>query len=318
MTETNLNKIADHPIQSGKWAQFRQAWGNEVIETKYGLLTLHKIPLFPFKLAMFLKGPKPTQEMLKFLKSLGAKEKLIFIKLEPNYVPPEKERGRLITLLAKNGAVTGKRLFTPSTFIIDLTKSEAELLASFHPKTRYNIRLAQKNKVKVTEDNSDKAFTRYLELTKETVKRQAFYAHTEKYHRLMWKFLKPAGIAHLITAEYKGKIITAWIVFVWKESLYYPYGASTEEHKKVMANNLIMWEAVRFGKKLGLKTFDLWGREEGKGFTHFKEGYHPKVVKFLGSWDLVLNKPAYRLYRTAEDLRWIILKLKSRLAKPTF
>ena len=42
-------------------------------------------------------------------------------------------------------------------------------------------------------------------------------------------------------------------------------------------------EAIKLGKKLGLKTFDLWGREEGKGFTKFKEGYNPKVVEF---WEL--------------------------------
>jgi len=320
MAEENLNIIATHPIQSEAWAHFREAWGNEVIKTKYGLLTLHKIPFFPLKLAIFLKGPKPTKELLKFLISLGIKEKLIFIKMEPNYVPQEKERRQTISLLTISGAVKGKRLFTPATFIIDLTKSEEELFASFHPKTRYNIRVAQKNKIKVVEDNSDKAFNKYLKLTEETVIRQGFYAHTEKYHKLMWKFLHQSQItnhkppiAHLLTAVYKGEIITTWIVFVWKDCLYYPYGASTDKYKNVMANNLIMWEAIRFGKKLGLKTFDLWGREEGKGFTRFKEGYNPNVVEFLGSWDLVINKPLYYFYQAAESLRWIILRLKAKL-----
>ena len=57
-------------------------------------------------------------------------------------------------------------------------------MKSFSSKTRYNIRLAGKKGVTVKEDNSDKAFERYLELTSETVSRQGFYAHTEKYHRL--------------------------------------------------------------------------------------------------------------------------------------
>jgi len=43
--------------------------------------------------------------------------------------------------------------------------------------------------VEVVEDNSNEAFEKYLELTRETAKRQGFYAHNEKYHRLMWKLL---------------------------------------------------------------------------------------------------------------------------------
>ena len=126
----------------------------------------------------------------------------------------------------------------------------------------------------------------------------------------MWKHLQPAGIAHLLTAKYKNQIITAWILFTWKDFLYYPYGASTDKYKEVMANNLMMWEAIRFGKKLGLTTFDLWGREEGKGFTRFKEGYNPQVVELLGTWDLVINKPLYFIYQIAEKIRWFILRLR--------
>ena len=307
-----------HPLQSKEWREFRKKWGNQILQTSFGFLTIHKIPLTPFKIGMFIKGPMPIPEMIKELKDLGAKENLIFIKLEPNYVVKKDEmrcadKEKTINLLKKYGAVPGKTLFTPTTFWIDLTRPEDDILKSFHPKTRYNIRVAQKNGVEVVEGNSDKAFKRYLELTRETVERQGFYAHTEKYHRLMWEYLHPTGIAHLLTASYNGEIVTTWILFSYKDFLYYPYGASTDKYKEVMANNLMMWEAIKLGKKLGLKTFDLWGREPGKGFTKFKEGYHPQVVEFLGTWDLVINKPLYWIYRIAESLRWLILRLAARL-----
>ncbi|MEK7536190.1 MAG: peptidoglycan bridge formation glycyltransferase FemA/FemB family protein, partial [Patescibacteria group bacterium] len=191
----------------------------------------------------------------------------------------------------------------------DLTCSEDDLLKSFSKKTRYNIRLAQRHGVEVKIDNSDTAFEKYLELTEETNKRQGFYSHTPKYHRLMWKHLK-GKIANLLVAKYKGEIISTWILFNDDKFLYYPYGASTDKYKEVMANNLMMWEAIRFGRNLKLKTFDLWGREIGTGFTKFKEGYNPRVVEFLGSWDLVINKPLYYLYRFAEKIRWFLLRLK--------
>ena len=318
---TNLDKIATHPLQTSAWAEFRREWGNEVLETKYGILTLHKIFTLPKvssgglsipnKIAMFEKGPTPTKTMLTDLIKIGKENNLIFIKLEPN-TPILTNSTNLTKLLTAAGGIPGRRLFTPSTFWIDLTPSEEDLMKSFHSKTRYNIRLAERNGVIVKEDDSEKAFEKYLDLTRETVTRQGFYAHTEKYHRLMWKILKKAGIAHLLTARYKNEIITTWILFSWKDFLYYPYGASTEKYKNVMANNLIMWESIKFGKKLGLTTFDLWGREEGKGFKKFKEGYDPKVIEFLGTWDLIINKPMYAVYKLGEKIRWPTLKLAAR------
>lgn len=304
---TDLDKIATHPLQTSAWAEFRREWGNEVLETKYGILTLHKLPFVPYKIGIFEKGPTPSKVMLEDLIKIGKEENLVFIKLEPNTVNSSS-----VHQLISKYAVPGKTVFTPTTFWIDLTPSEDSLMKSFTSKTRYNIRLAARRGVTVSEDNSDIAFERYLDLTRETIVRQGFYAHTERYHRLMWEILKKSGIAHLMTATYQKEIITTWILFVWKKFLYYPYGASTEKHKDVMANNLMMWEAIKFGKKMGLTTFDLWGREEGKGFTKFKEGYNPKVIEFLGTWDLIINKPLYYIYKIGEWIRWPSLKIAAR------
>lgn len=336
MDKAKLNKIATHPLQTSYWADFRKEWGNEVLETKYGTITLHKLPFTKYKIGMFIRGPKPTKKMLDCLRKIATENNLIFIKLEPNLVVSswrlgnrkkiiKNRKSKIVNLLRQSGAVPGKTLFTPTSFQIDLTKSEYELLKSFHHKTRYNIRYAQKKGVKVIEDPTSlklrgagkkiDSFEKYIELMRETVKRQGFYAHTEKYHRLMWKHLRKGKrpIAHLLTAKYKGEIITTWILFVWKDMLYYPYGASTFKHKNVQANSLMMWEAIRLGKKLGLKRFDLWGREAGKGFTKFKEGFSPEVVEYLGTWDIVINKPLYYFFRIADSVRWLLLRTKSKL-----
>jgi len=309
-----MNSTSSHPLQTQAWAEFRRKWGNEVSQTPFGYLTVHKLPFIKSKLAIFEKGSAPTKEMIVELKEFAKKENIFFIKLEPNVEKNET--------LAKNlkswGLVPGKTLFTPTTFWIDLTKSEEDLLKEFSGKTRYNIRLAERSGVSVSEDNSAEAFEKYLELTRETTQRDKFYAHNEKYHRLMWETLQPAGIAHLLVAKYSGEIVTTWILFSSGDFLYYPYGASTHKYKNIMANNLMMWEAIKFGKRLGLKTFDLWGREPGKGFTKFKEGYNPRVVEFISTWDLPINKPLYWQYRVAEFMRWQILKVKSKFIKPSF
>lgn len=314
MNKDKFNKVATHPVQSWEWGEFRKKMGNEVIRFDFGQITLHKIPLTKYKIGIFTKGPKPTQKMLATLKKFAQKEKdIIFIKIEPNF-PKDKEVEKLFK---KNKLKKGKSLFTPSTFIIDLTKKEEEIFKSFHPKARYNIRYAQKKGVKVKEDNSDLAFKKYLELMEETTKRQGFYAHTKKYHEMMWKILHKemikkgqTPIAHLLKAFYKDNILATWILFVWKDILYYPYGASTSSYKNLQASSLLMWEAIRFGKRLGLKEFDLWGKEPGKGFTRFKEGFNPKVKEFVGSWDLIAKPFWYKVYLALDKIRWFLLKSK--------
>lgn len=331
-----FNKTATHPVQSWEWGEFRKKTGNRVIRlglfSGKGLiegyqLTIHRIPYTNFKLGVFLKGPKPSKEMLGGLREFAQKEHLIFIRIEPNVaqnapVPygmgQAKRKTKYASLFRKVGARPGRPFFTKSTFLLDLTKPEEELLKTMHPKTRYNIKVAQKHGVWVLEDNLPDAFEKYLTLLDETTRRQGFYAHTERYHRLMWESLYPSGIAKLLVARYQGEIIAAWILFIWKGVLYYPYGASTDKYKNTMANYAMMWEAIRLGKKLGLATFDLWGREEGKGFTRFKEGFLPKAVEFLGTWDLVINPHLYMLYRIAEEVRWKVLKLPLPLPKPRF
>ena len=85
-----------------------------------------------------------------------------------------------------------------------------------------------------------------------------------------------------------------------------------------MASNLMMWEAIKFGKRLGLKKFDMWGclgpnqdkNNPWYGFHRFKEGYGPKLVEFVGSYDLVINKKLYFVYKIADKIRWSLLKLK--------
>lgn len=304
-----------HPLQTKEWGEFRKEWGNKIEFVNNKIVIFSKIPHTKFTIGTCLKCDPITRSDPDSFRKVGKKHNAIFIKFEPNIVAGSKQYVGWKKI--QKNFVQGKALFTPTTFWIDLTPPEDDILKSFSSKTRYNIRLALKHRVKIEIDNSDKAFEKYLELTSETNKRQGFYSHTPTYHRLMWKHLQKlknskTPIANLLTATYQGEIISTWILFAHDGFLYYPYGASTDKYKEVMANNLMMWEAIKFGKNLGLTTFDLWGREEGKGFTKFKEGYNPKVVEFLGSWDLIINKPLYYLYRILEYIRWTLLRLKTK------
>lgn len=327
--------VVGHPLQAFEWGEFREKTGIKVIRrgffsgrklVKGFTLTIHPVPHTPFNIGYLPKGDMPDEEMLEELRRIGKAERCVFVQLEPNLVRSSELWVRSLIEDSKFKIVESAHpLFTRYTFQLDLTKSEDELLKNMHPKARYNIRVAKKHGVEVVEDNSDAAFEAYLRLMKETTTRQKFYAHTEKYHRKMWETLNKSKVedgltAHLMIAKYKGKILTAWILFVFKDTLYYPYGASSSESKEVMASNLVMWEAIRFGKKLGLKKFDMWGamgpnpdkNDPWYGFHNFKEKYGPTHVEFVGSYDLVINPVIYQVYKIVDKLRWVYLRILRR------
>ena len=139
----DLNKVATHPLQTSYWSAFRKDWGNEILTTDYGMITLHRLPFTRKRMGVFFRGPEPTAQMLKDLKTISTEKELIFIRMEPNVLKNKK----LVNLMRNNGAVPGKTTFTPTSFWIDLTKTEEELLKSFHSKTRYNIKVAKRKGV---------------------------------------------------------------------------------------------------------------------------------------------------------------------------
>ena len=308
---------ATHPLQSWEWGEFRKSQGVKVVRFSAYQISFHRLPFLNFTVGYLPKSPFPDKKDLEKLKEIGKEQKAIFIKLEPNV---EKKLSPNTYYLSP-GLKIGKPLFTKYTSVIDLTPSEEEIFNSFKSKTRYNIRLAEKHGVKVQEDNSEKAFEKYLDLLFETAGRQGFYAHNKKYHRDQWKIMQPAGISHLFTATYRGKILSAFLLFTFNSVLYYPYGASTREHKELMAPTLLMWEAVKFGKSRGCTKFDLWGDTEPNpppnhpyyGFHRFKEGFSPKLVEFVGTYDLIINPTLYKIYQIADKIRWKILRLKTKL-----
>lgn len=320
--KVQYEKLVDHIVQSWEWGEFRKSLGLPFL--RYGIfqngkmkrvfeLTLHRIPFTNYFVGYLPKGPLPDKEFTEALKIIGKENRCAYIKVEPNILASPSVK------IYQEFKRSPKPLFTKYNFIVDLTQSEEDLLKNMHPKTRYNIRLADKKGVTVEERVDDEAFEIYLKLYFETTKRQNYYGHSESYHRKTWKILKGANMARILIGFYNKKPLTAWMLFNFKDTLYYPYGGSSIEHKDVMSNNIVAWEAIKVGKRMGLKSFDMWGalgpaadsKDPWFGFHDFKRKYGGKLVEYVGTYDLVFNKPLYNIF-TFFDRN---IKLKTLLLK---
>ena len=326
----NLNVL--HVVQSWEWGEFRRKTGLDLVRLGYFSgkkmldayqLTFHPVPVLAQTIGYFPKGPMPNIKMIEALVTLGNSKNAAFIKIEPNVVVDEKTREEAhnkILSLDSRLILSKKPLFTKHNFVIDLTRTEAELMRAMHPKTRYNVGLAQRYGVQVYESTKKEDFEIYLKLYFETTRRQNYFGHTPSYHKLIWETLMPAGMARLLIAKYQGKPLAVWMLFNFANTLYYPYGGSSMENKEVMASNLLCWEAIRLGKKMGLKIFDMWGalapdasqKDSWYGFHRFKAGYGPMHVEYIGTYDLILQQALYRSLNLADRFRWLYLKTMRR------
>lgn len=319
---TKFNKAAGHIMQSWEWGEFREKTGNKIIrliaekgnEIKVFSLTIHKVPRTKFSIGYMPKSDWPEEEVLEFLKKQAEIEKIIFIKIEPSV---EKEKFRLkktkFTIIK-----SGKDIFAKSTFVIDLTKSEEELMKNLSQKTRYNIRVAMKNSIQVSVDYDIENF---VKLQKETARRNGFFLHPDSYYKTVFKLFEKKKMAKIISAKYKQNVLTSWMLFKFKDTYYYPYGGSSSEHRNLMHSNLVAWEAIKMAKKDGAKFFDMWGalgtkpneKDPWYGFHRFKAGYGGKLVEYPGAYDVVFNEKYYRILTTLDRLRWIVLRIKKKV-----
>lgn len=323
---SGYNLVAHHPLQTWEWGEARKQTGVEVLRlgkydgnklTNVFQLTFHKIPKTNYKIGYLPRSVTPMKDVLHFLATYSKKNKVIFIKIEP-YV--EKSRLQMIndrSITHFELQISKHPLFPNWTQILDLSKSEEELLKSFHSKTRYNIRLAEKKGVIVKEMSNESGFKIFSKLYFETCKRQKYFGHTQKYHQIIWDSLEK-NMAHILIAFYNEIPLASYELFYFKNTLYYPYGGTSLEYRNLMASNLLMWEAIKLGKKLGAEKFDMWGslppnydeKNPWSGFTRFKTGYGTKFVEFIGSYDLVINHFYYQIYNFIYSLREFYLKLR--------
>ena len=331
----DFNAVVTHPLQTWEWGEFRRTTGVEVERigvfengklVKGFQATFHAVPKLPYVVGYVPKSVLPDEQEIAALKELGLRKKALFIKLEPNIAVPIEQRvnhEKDQQFLLEHGFFPGRPLFTKYSFLLDISKSEEELLAEMRPKTRYNIHLAQRKGVSVAENNSQEGLEEYIKILKETTSRQKFYAHDDEYFRKMWSMLAPTEMAKLLQASYLGNTLVVWIAFIHQNKLYYPYGSSSNRNREVMASNLMMWEMIKLGKSMGCQSFDMWGslgpnpdpKDPWYGFHTFKEGYGGKLVEFIGSYDLVVYPALYTLFRKVEDWRWKFLRLRSRITQ---
>lgn len=190
------------------------------------------------------------------------------------------------------------------TILLDLTPDEDTILANMKEKWRYNIRLAGRKGVRVRLAETVEDVRNWYSILQTTSIRDGFGIHTFDYYLQVWRIFAPHNQARLFLADYNGQLLAGIFVGLMAKQAIYLYGASSNEHRQLMPNYLLQWEAIRWAKREGATTYDFWGipetdneNEAMAGVYRFKSGWGGRVVRFLGNYEYIYHPLAMHLVR---------------------
>lgn len=292
-------------LQSSLWKNFQEAGGrkcwllalgeegkiaNSLLVIKYNLpfgLSYLYSPHGPVKFSR-----QASELFLAEIKKIQQQERAIFFRLEPWVAAGAAE-----FLPALGFKQSGKSVQPANSLVLDLTKSEDELLSAMHQKTRYNIKLATKRGVKITSGGGEDRVKKFFDLLQKTTARDGFSSHPFSYYKKQVEILGGENCASVYFAEKEingqAVILSAAIMVFYNQQAVYLHGASDYDYRRDMAPYLMQWQAIKDAKTRGCRSYDFWGiapatsalAKKWAGITRFKQGFGGLEVKYDGAFD---------------------------------
>jgi len=316
---------ADSFLQSAMWGRFkaRFGWEAKAFAVDWAdagarpLLTLTRriapgvtmayIPWGPELPAAFSSDPSlcsnAAAELARALRSLLPH--VTFIRFDFPWFIPDADIVHC-SLLTAHFSCAAADIQPPDTVLVDLTPPPEDMLAAMKPKWRYNIGLAEKRGVAVTQ-RGEQGIDAFYCLLAETAERDGIAIHSIDYYQALFK---ECPNLRLYTAEHESDILAAIVVLFRGKQATYLYGASANVKRNLMAPYALQWKAMQDAKSSGCAAYDLFGIPPNEDPDHpmaglylFKTGFGGAIIHRPGSWDYPCKPVWYALFSSAERLR---------------
>jgi lipid II:glycine glycyltransferase (peptidoglycan interpeptide bridge formation enzyme) len=198
-----------------------------------------------------------------------------------------------------------------SSLVVDINRSEDAIMAGMKPKTRYNIRLAQRKGVTVQQGSLEN-LRDFHNLYCQTAQRNGFSSCDLEHFSAMFRCrLSAPGHSELLflIARHGTDILAGAIIGISGTAANFLYGASANIKRNLMASSLMHWEGIRRSRSLGCTTYEMGAVPPGHdpahpfhGLYRFKTGFGGTIELRSGTWDYPVNENAYRNICNAESL----------------
>ncbi len=285
-----------HPLQLWAWGQVKagHGWTAERVfayeeETIVGAaqVLVRRLPM-PFRAFAYIpRGPLFDEayrdEFFTKLETLVKRDHhAVALSIEPDLLSFEKPDGWVRST---------NKVLSAETILLDVTKSESELLADMAKKTRQYIRKSGAD-VKIKQVKKREDIEACLEIYKQTAERAGFNLHDEQYY--LDVFIQMQDYSPIFVAYENDTPVSFLWLGISETTAYELYGGMTERGQELRANYALKWHAIRKVKEWGLSCYDFGGLVAG-GVSNFKQGWSSEVTVFAGTFDRPLS-PLYTLW----------------------
>jgi len=302
-----------HPLQLWGWGQLKAShgWsvdrvlGYEGDEVVAGAQVLtRKLPI-PFRAISYVpRGPVGqewgTEEFLTKL-SIYIKEEhsSVVLSIEPDVIDYEPT-GKWVK--------SQNSILPASTIVLDLTKTETDLLNNMAKKTRQYIRKSASEAIEIkivrTRDDIEKC----LDVYEDTSRRANFGVHSRQYYLDVFNMM--GDHSPIFAAYVDGQPVAFLWLAISEDVSYELYGGMNEIGKDLRANYTLKWYAIRKAKEWGLSRYDFGGLIED-GVSTFKRSWTDGDTVLAGTFDLPLKR-SYKLWsKTLPKAKKTVQKIKS-------
>jgi hypothetical protein len=158
--------------------------------------------------------------------------------------------------------------------VMELTDGEERILSRLRDSTKRNIRKAGKEGVTVRISRSLESVETFYRLNCLTRKEHGLPPQPLFFFRNLHRHILSKGLGITVLASHGDIDIAGCLYLQFGEKAFYKYGASDRKYQHLRANNLVMWEAIRWFSRNGCKTL-CFGRTEpeNEGLRQFKTGW---------------------------------------------
>ncbi len=302
-----------HPLQLWGWGQVKTGHGwvaervfayNEDTIVGAAQVLIRRLPT-PFRSFAYIpRGPLMDDSFsAEFLNAVAQ-----LVKRDHHSVVLSIEPDTLDFDIPEGWTRSTNKILSAETILLDLTKSESDLLSDMAKKTRQYIRKSSADvTIKQAKNRDDVDIC--LDLYQATSTRAGFNTHDKQYYLDVFLQLQDHSPIYI---AYVGDQPVAFLWLAISENTAYElYGGMNELGQELRANYALKWHVIKKVKEWGLKRYDFGGLVAG-GVATFKQGWSVDSTLLVGTFDKPLS-PFYTAWAQGLPLaKKILQKVRRR------
>jgi len=237
----------------------------------------------------------------------GRAQNCVFVRVRPQLTAGQTSEHLFKTLGLKPAPMY---LSVEFAGVLDLSKTEEEILQGASQRLRRALKKAEKNNIEVVVSTDPKDIHEFYLIQLETARRHNFVTFSESYLTKQFAAFAAGGQAKLYTAKFQNQILAQNFMIFYGPEASYHYGVSTQLGTQLSGAPLLHMRAMRDARDQGMVRYNFWGitAEDDTshrfwGVSQFKRGFGVEELKYLHAHDLVLKPALYRLTYLVESAR---------------